>query len=72
MNIQDATTEQLLAEIIRRNGYTGAPMIQRHVEPVQCCLVGIGKDHTADILIHTDDLKALSTIGARPVEFVER
>lgn len=50
-----ATDEQLLLELLERNGYKDGPK-----KTVLECLVGIGKDHTASIILSKEAKAYLS------------
>ena len=55
MNIQDATDEQLLAELVRRHPPVPAPRFRtaRDFD----VLIGIGKNHSVDIQFFQEDIE---------------
>jgi hypothetical protein len=58
------TNEDLLRELIRRNGIVYAPRSRTMHE---CeVLLGIGKDHHCYITFHKDDIEALTAEGEMP------
>ena len=50
---------QALATLIKNNGHDRGPVRVTFMEPVREVLVGIGKDHTARIMLFEDDIAAL-------------
>ena len=58
--LNNVSTIRLLKEIIRREGYDTAPQkIELH-SPHYISVIGIGKDHMAQIIIDPDDYEALN------------
>jgi len=66
-SIKEATVVELLSEIINRNGLTEAPkkitLVTEHHE----CIVGIGGDDIAVILISNESNVALNEIISKEV-----
>lgn len=63
-SIETFSDEQLLFELVRRNGF------QRAAKKIEYCgdglvtsIVGIGKDHSVSITMDRDDFKALSELA---------
>lgn len=48
-----------LATLIRNNGHDRGPARVQYMQPVREVLVGIGKDHTARVMLFEDDIAAL-------------
>lgn len=48
-----------LDTLIKNNGHTRGPTRVSYVEPVREVLVGIGKNHTARVMLFEDDIAAL-------------
>jgi len=57
-----ASSEELLLELIRRNGTHSGPRKSSYIGDWRETLVGIGPDNTASIRLDADDLKTLQTI----------
>mgnify|MGYP003506080657 CR=1 FL=1 len=66
MSLANFSDEQLLSELIRRNGVTKAPK-QRTMRGLDI-LVGIGKNHSVWINIEADELDVLRAMEARDVK----
>jgi hypothetical protein len=60
MSIKDYTDEQLLSELIKRNKPSKAPHTTRLSSTAMQSIIGIGKDNTAFITLHIDDMQVLS------------
>lgn len=58
-----------LATLIRNNGHEKGPTVTRYHLPVREVLVGIGRDHTARIMLFEDDIDALQHILGQEYEF---
>jgi hypothetical protein len=63
-SIETFSDEQLLFELVRRNGF------QRAAKKTEYCgegwmtsTIGIGKDHSVSITMDADDFKELSTLA---------
>jgi hypothetical protein len=61
--LQQFTNEDLLRELIRRNGIVEAPT-SRTMHEYEV-LLGIGKDHHCYITFHKDDIEALTSEGEK-------
>lgn len=59
MSIEKYSDEQLLRELIKRNKPKKAPHKISLASSAMESVVGIGKDNTAFIILHTDDIEAL-------------
>jgi len=64
MSIEKFSDEQLLFELVRRNGFN---QVTRKAEYFgkgwQTSRIGIGKDHSVAITMHTEDLDKLVVLG---------
>ena len=59
MNLHDIPMQELLREIIRREGVSGGPIKREwSCTPVEA-IIGIDRDHTASLMMHIDDYNAL-------------
>lgn len=57
--LADATDEELLYVLLKRNGQGTAPVNTTRAVPYLISCVGIGKDHTADITLPVEDFEVL-------------
>lgn len=63
-NLDDFSDEQLLMELVRRNGFQAAPKrTEYYGDGWITCTVGIGKDTSASITMDRDDLKELTVLA---------
>ena len=68
-SIETFSDEQLLFELVRRNGFQRAPKKVEYCGDWMISTVGIGKDHSVSITMDEDDFKelsALAVIGFKP------
>lgn len=59
MTPSTASTEDLLRELLRRHDPQPGPNSMMFIEPVRVAVLGIGRDHSATLIVHEPDLKAL-------------
>ena len=64
MNLKKATSEQLLSELISREGYSKAPTSVKFYSDYQEATIGIGNDNTAYIFFDLDDKEALDRMNS--------
>ena len=57
--LADFTDEQLLAELVRRHKVQVAPNSVKLLTPHSVVAVGIGKDHTATVVVDDESLEEL-------------
>lgn len=63
-SIETFSDEQLLFELVRRNGFQrAAKKIEYFGEGWMVSTVGIGKDHSVSITMDADDFKELSVLA---------
>jgi len=62
--VKEATSEELLFELLKRNGVQKAPVKIEFGSEHNVSTIGIGNDHIADIYVDVDDLKVLDTMIA--------
>lgn len=63
-NIHEASDEELLFELIRRNGHEVAPSrVVRVANLFRETFVGVGKDHTAVITIESEALEKIEALA---------
>ena len=68
-SIETFSDEQLLFELVRRNGFQRAPKKVEYCGDWMTSTVGIGKDHSVSITMGADDFKelaALAVVGFKP------
>lgn len=62
VNVKDATDQELVFELLKRNVIHDAPVKVENCCPTSMVTIGIGPDHTVDIMIHDDDLYVLGSM----------
>lgn len=62
--VKDVSSEQLLFELLQRNGTQIGPVQSTFVGSWLASTIGIGNDHTADIRLPEEDLEELHKIVA--------
>ena len=58
--VSEATSEELLHALISANGLGAAPRKTMRCEPASSCLIEIGQDTSAEIVIFDDDINLLN------------
>ena len=62
-SIETFSDEQLLFELVRRNGFQRAPKKVDYCGDWMTSTVGIGKNHSVSITMDSDDFKELSVLA---------
>ena len=68
-SIETFSDEQLLFELVRRNGFQRAPKKVEYCGDWMTSTVGIGKDHSVSITMDADEFKelaAIAVVGFKP------
>lgn len=64
--LKNVSDTDLLAELLRRNPpQVGPRSVVFAPEKVMVATIGIGKDHSASIYLHQDDIDALPVLASR-------
>ena len=66
MEIENATSEQLLHELLSRENLITAPTTVKFIDPTyRVATVGVGNDHVASIFLCEGDMDALKNIAEK-------
>ena len=65
MELQEATTEQIITELIKRNGTIDAPRETKYFTSHKEVLLEIGKDETAHLILDKEAVDEVCKIAKR-------